>query len=474
MTLFSSLKTVQVRASLRTQNISPVFLNPEDICSEQMASNVFAKRSTLCMMRSGRLGFLLSHPRRYYRFPPKISMYLSSSLSSSSSSGHGNQEKDSWQTANKNVAIDKDLKRRIDDALIRSKTYTEDQEIIREWWRGRLYSKAGLWNIFDISKSIWARKLPLKAACIHAVYSTAITADFMYKHYDGVTESRSDIVVEHILEHTNIFAGCTGFLATALFLMLSFRINRGVSRWWEGRRLYGEMLGNLRGLAHASRAYMREKKDIVDIGILAYAYARATELHLRRNSDAKYLAAFSGLLSPTETEQMCQYSIRPYYIAEKLTSHLSDAFDRGDVKGIRALVAMQDQIQRIIRNTEGLHRIRATPEPWSYQKHMRFTAMLWLGILPLALLPSLLWSTPLLATSIGYVVFKLDDISVELQNPFGFDRSDLSICLLNDDFQKQIGPLLYGFAGDRIPNSENVLQGAVDSKYDRRGLSHDI
>ena len=135
---------------------------------------------------------------------------------------------------------------------------------------------------------------------------------------------------------------------------------------------------------------------------------------------------------------------------------------------------MQELVQNIVVNSERLHRIRETPEPWSYQKHMRLTAMIWLGILPLSVLPTLQWSTPLFSVAIGYVVFKLDDISVELQNPFGFDRSDLSICILNDEFQQHTyHSLLYSLhLEDNASSSALVSQKELDKLNDEKGLTH--
>ena len=366
------------------------------------------------------------------------------------------------------------LLRRIDDALKRVQAYPPDQEFIRNFWRDRLKRHSSrIWSVRDIIRSIVSRKGPLQVTAVHAAYCSLVTGNFMSLHNDGTMDSEADLLVEYILQHSNVLAGCTGFLATALFLMLSFRINRGVGRWWEGRALYGEMLANLRGLAQASNAYVRNKGVGIDIGLWAYAYARARELHLRKDNDEKYVTIFTGIMSRTELDRMFEYPMRPNFVGEQLTQKLSAAFDRGEVKGIRALVAMEELVQRVIRNGNSLHRIRFTPEPWSYQKHLRFTAMLWLGILPISLMPSLTWFTPILSSAIGYVVFKLDDISVELQNPFGFDRSDLSICLLNDDFQAELKMLLRNSIGSDVHPTERISQTEVDDEVDSLGLSHD-
>ncbi len=92
----------------------------------------------------------------------------------------------------------------------------------------------------------------------------------------------------------------------------------------------------------------------------------------------------------------------------------------------------------MLHRLEQLYCLQATPEPWAYQKHLRLTALLWLSFLPFVLIPSLhLFAIPI-SSVIGYVVFKLDDVSVELQDPFGWDHSDLTICVLNDHLKAQV------------------------------------
>ena len=366
--------------------------------------------------------------------------------------------------------------RRVNDAMLRSPIYPESQEVVREFWKDRrLKSRRKLWSILDIMRSVKARVHPLRVSAFHGIYCVGITGPFMYLHTNGHTESTPDQFVEFVLQNSSALTGITGFLATALFLMLSFRINRGVGRWWEGRSVYGDLLGDLRGLVQSSHLYITDKKVAVEIGIWSYAYARAVELDLRKDPEDKFTATFTGLFNSKEMDEMFEHPRRPFYISDRITMKLNEAFDRGNVRGIRALVAMQDQVQKIVVNSERLHRIRETPEPWSYQKHLRLTAMIWLGILPLSIMPTLQWSTPLFSVAIGYVVFKLDDISVELQNPFGFDRSDLSICILNDEFQQHTyHSLLYSLHLEQNSPKVAVSQKEIDKINDEKGLTHDL
>ena len=114
----------------------------------------------------------------------------------------------------------------------------------------------------------------------------------------------------------------------------------------------------------------------------------------------------------------------------------------GYVKNVRSLVALQDIVNAHARLIQRLWVIQTTTEPVTYQKHLRFTAMIWLGFLPWTLVPALgLWAIPVSGV-IGFVVFKLENVAAILQNPFGLHNSAIPICLQNDVFRRGVRSML--------------------------------
>jgi hypothetical protein len=71
-----------------------------------------------------------------------------------------------------------------------------------------------------------------------------------------------------------------------------------------------------------------------------------------------------------------------------------------------------------------------------------------------------------------YIVFKLDDVAVELTNPFGYYKSDLPICLLNDQLAKECVEALtmYLVHIGQAPSLPRVPQTLIDNMADRQGL----
>jgi predicted membrane chloride channel (bestrophin family) len=235
--------------------------------------------------------------------------------------------------------------------------------------------------------------------------------------------------------------------------------------------LYGEMLAGVRSLALGAQTYFlpTERAAAVDVGLLSFALARSTELHLRGRDDVNVASVLGPLLALAKDDRGCggggsefaesgdgvgdaesgdgdgdapsdanrcevggaaaqRLAVllaapnRPFHIVSVLTHIHADAHNNGTLHGVRPLVAQQATLERLVHALEGLQRVQATPEPFAFQKHLRFTILLWLAVLPVALVPSLMWATPAVASAIGFVIFKLEDVAVEVQNPFGFER----------------------------------------------------
>mmetsp|Transcript_55837 Transcript_55837/g.103340 ORF Transcript_55837/g.103340 Transcript_55837/m.103340 type:complete len:455 (+) Transcript_55837:41-1405(+) len=333
---------------------------------------------------------------------------------------------------------------------------------LREFWQSRLDlerqaecdRKQGValppqlrgWRGF--ARSLWQRPVPLKLTGYYLSYSTGVTLPIYYVHYhQGMLTGYAvdyyiEAFIESLVQHSNLFQGVTGFLASALFLMLSFRVHRASSRWWEGSHQWGNLMSAVRSLSLTAQLSMTNKCTAAEVGLLAYAHARCLEFHLRHEGDEKLRELFGRLLSKKQLEDLLKAPQRPLWVLQFLTLKCADAHDVKEVKNVRLLVAMMVEVQHMVKITQELQRIQSTREPWSYQRHMRLTTQFWLGVLPLAIMPPLQFVTPFFCGIIGYVVYKLDDVSVELMNPFGYDRSDLPICLINERLRAEIEHLL--------------------------------
>ena len=369
------------------------------------------------------------------------------------------------------------------------------------------------WRVRSLYGTVTAHRFPLTAAAGFGVYAGVVALGIELvrredkersKRTESAEASRRsalagpalwreqavDVAIQltrSLFSDRSAFVPPATFLSTALFLMLSFRLNRSVSRWWRGATLWTEMQSSVVELTNSSFVYIKRRDLAASVGMWSYAFARCCEMRCRSgcvvdadaalrktlgeygvlpsgnitvavrrddasNSDvAESIFGFGNtgrelthcesgydLVSMKPLDALLASTNRPLFAAERIGALLAQAFDDGHIKGIRALIAMQTVVERLMRHSHDLDVTSHTPEAQSYQMHLRSTIWAWLAILPLALTPHIELAAVPIATLIAFVVFKTEAIAVAVESPFGLDRSDLPICLLNDDLQHKV------------------------------------
>ncbi len=79
-------------------------------------------------------------------------------------------------------------------------------------------------------------------------------------------------------------------------------------------------------------------------------------------------------------------------------------------------------------------RIRQTPMPFIYAVHGRHLLLLYLGTLPLVLVPVMGWVAPVGVGLIAFGLLGIEAAGLEIEDPFGNDPNDLPL----DDFCAEI------------------------------------
>ena len=88
--------------------------------------------------------------------------------------------------------------------------------------------------------------------------------------------------------------------------------------------MYGDLLGNLRGLVQLLLVHHRQESRC-GIGV-GYAYARAVELGCERSED-KFTATLQDSSTSRKMDELFEHPRRPFYISDRI-SKLNEAFDQ--------------------------------------------------------------------------------------------------------------------------------------------------
>ncbi|MGI4855968.1 MAG: bestrophin family protein [Janthinobacterium lividum] len=262
------------------------------------------------------------------------------------------------------------------------------------------------------------------------VWDVAVTALYVLVHREGSVELPSLPV---------------SLFGSVLVLFLGVRTNAAYARWWEARTLWGAVV-------NASRSFGRETLHLVS-GAAApaqaaqrrmvrrqVAYAQALRLHLLRQD----LTPALHLLSTEETRdaQYARFSNVPNallnrHAADMAHCHAQGWLDRYD------RVRLENTLVDLSNAQGGLERIKNTPLPKQYGQYLRFFVTAFCVLLPIGLVDSLLYYTPLASTAVGFILMTIDEIGKDLQDPFTNSIHDVpmeSICrTIQIDLMESIG-----------------------------------
>jgi len=204
------------------------------------------------------------------------------------------------------------------------------------------------------------------------------------------------------------------YSGAVLGLLLVLRVNSGMDRWWEARKIWGSIVNQSRNLAIVGYEYS-PKGGKVRSELLRWvaAWPHVMRASLRRE---KKLLEPERLLGNEEAVRIRGAQHMPTYVGARIARILSALRERGldDFAFHRA----ERERSLLIDNIGACERIRNTPMPFVLAIKTRRFILLFLLLLPLALIDRTDWMTPLVVVLAAYPLFSLDEIGAELQNPF--------------------------------------------------------
>ncbi|AUX22879.1 hypothetical protein SOCEGT47_033950 [Sorangium cellulosum] len=223
-------------------------------------------------------------------------------------------------------------------------------------------------------------------------------------------------------------AGPVHFTGGFLALLLVLRTNAGYERWWEARKLWGGIVNQSRNLAVAGLAYGPAdevwRQRFVRWSAAFPAVARRS---LRGERELPDVAAL--LQSPEEAARLARAGHMPSAVSLRLGALLREALERGAMPSM-AFYSAEYERARLIDHVGGCERILKTPMPRVHTIKLRRFLVLYLLVLPPAVAGQLWWTPALVTILVAYPLLAIDQIAVELENPFS--KRNLSHLPLED------------------------------------------
>jgi putative membrane protein len=208
-------------------------------------------------------------------------------------------------------------------------------------------------------------------------------------------------------------------LGVVLSVLLVFRTNTAYDRWWEGRKLWGQLLNDSRNLVIKVKHLVKVDSDEKwQFAHLVSSFAYALKEHLREPVKLQSLPGFEkSAANPRHV---------PAHLISLLYDRLSTWKEQGKLDGFTALL-LDRQAAAFADILGGCERIRNTPLVSSYRTYVRQCLFLYLFTLPWGLVHEFSYWTIPVTMIVSYFMLGLEMIARAVEEPFGTDPDDLPL-----------------------------------------------
>ena len=213
-----------------------------------------------------------------------------------------------------------------------------------------------------------------------------------------------------------------------LGLLLVFRTNTAYDRFWEGRKCWGIITGGTRNLVRRILVAVEERSiedrdhKVRSIRLLV-ALSFVTKHHLRGEplcsevrslvGDDRWVQLGSGANVPLEVAFWVGHYLQEQYRKGRLTVH--------------ELMGMTEILDNIMGAVSGCERILKTPMPLAYAIHLKQLLLIYCLFLPFQTVRDLEWFAVPVVMIVSFTLLGIEEIGVEIENPFGTDTNDLPL-----------------------------------------------
>ena len=250
-----------------------------------------------------------------------------------------------------------------------------------------------------------------------AVYSGLVAYVELYSFFSLETK-----------EQTKSISTIFSILGFTLSLMLAFRTNSAYDRWWEGRKLWGDLTNSTRGVTAHINAIL-DKNDLVNrriIGAHIACFAYALRFHLKDEStdreifenelDENYLLNYRELFSSAPHQ--------PMIIFKSLIDHIHRLNKQGLITP-EQLYLLKPELNKLIDVSGACERIKSTPIPFSYAAFLKKFIFFYVMLFPIIYGMHMSFYIIPVTVFILYVLSSIELIAEEIEDPFNDSPNDL-------------------------------------------------
>lgn len=204
-----------------------------------------------------------------------------------------------------------------------------------------------------------------------------------------------------------------------LSIMIAFRVNTAYARWWEGRGLWGNLTNNARNLAFRFDTFLGLKNYPEFTEYLA-RFPELLKCHLRRETDKCILILDELGISHRVQDHL------PNMLLKQMHQVINRCRKEGKIE-LEQYLVLSENLGAFTDVLGGCEKILNTPVPLPFNALIKQALFFYMLIFPFGRAGTFgFFVIPMIIVMI-YVLWGLEAVADELENPFSYDDNDLPL-----------------------------------------------
>lgn len=228
-------------------------------------------------------------------------------------------------------------------------------------------------------------------------------------------------------------------LGFAISMLLVFRTNTAYDRWWEGRKLWGNLVNQSRNLAvklagmlpaddEDNRSFFRQIIPRFAFELMTHLQSEETRLRLDEKPHPEIPSFDAARHVPNQVATLI------FARAQKL--------HKDGLLAAEQLIIINTELSAFLEVCGACERIKNTPIPYSYSSFIKKFIFFYVITLPLGYVYNLGYLVIPVVVFVFYVLASLEIIAEEIEDPFGKDTNDLPMQKMAENIQKNVFDIL--------------------------------
>ncbi|CAN8072818.1 unnamed protein product [Agarophyton chilense] len=260
------------------------------------------------------------------------------------------------------------------------------------------------------------------------------------------------------------------YIGFILFLLMSFRTGQSYKNYVSGQKSFYQIQTRVRCFVHLFLDVIRredvtkEHRARILAHVIAFPYALTADVRRDREFKEKGL---ENILTDDDMHQIRVSATRPLFVLETIGQMLQAYCGNLHPK---MYYKLQGQILGLYTPYSEIERINTNPMGFAYVVHLRLLLMTYLTTLPLALVEQMGYSTIPVFWVIAYSLMSLEMLAVEVENPFGYQGSDLRLFTFHTFLRDTVMESWRWWLKDNAASHDNT---GVEKGYENFGIEDD-